>query len=457
VTHFSQGFLLQALSCFFAMVVCASVPARDPVTTVTLFEPSGRVLGPGQVRTGLDVLREQRFAPLIGKRLGVLTHRAAIDRDGNHLLDLMRRVPGMKVVSVFAPEHGLYGDLDTHIDDFVEPQTGLKVHSLYTTKMEGRKARGYPRNRDLEGLDAVVIDMQDIGARFYTYSSLMGKMMEACAEVGVEVVVIDRPNPIGGLQVDGPLPDPDQVGVLTSYHPLPLMHGMTMGEIARLYKGELDMDLRLTVIEMEGWTRDLYFDQTGLRWLDPSPNIRTLDAALAYPGSAMVESLVSMGRGTEEPFAQLGAPWIENPEGLRDYLTTTAIAGLKLEVADFTPTGTLARNHVGEGRRCLGVRYTITDRDAFRPVVFGVYLMHWLHENHSTTLVPERRWSAQTGRREPTGRVVPVFHALATRGLNASWIAGALNDRKTPEAILKTIEREVTAFRKIREKYLIYK
>jgi uncharacterized protein YbbC (DUF1343 family) len=366
-------------------------------------------------------------------------------------------VPEVTIASVFAPEHGLYGDLDTHVDDFRDPKSGLMVHSLYTTNTAGRKARNYPRPRDLEGLDAVVIDLQDIGARFYTYSTVMGFMMEVCTDLGVEVVVLDRPNPIGGVQVDGPVPDPDLIGTLAAYYPLPLVHGMTMGELARLYQGELLPKCRLTVVETKNWKRSQFFDQTGLRWMDPSPNIRTLEAAIAYPGSAMVETQVSMGRGTDKPFAQLGAPWLDDPAGLRDALTTDALQGLKVSVTDFIPTGTLSRGHPGEGKLCRGIAYEVTNRETFRPVMMGLILLSHLHERYGTILVPERRWNAQTRRMEFTGRSVPQFNSIATRGLNAAWITAALNDRKSVADILKVIDRQVADFRKVREKYLIYR
>jgi uncharacterized protein YbbC (DUF1343 family) len=438
---------------FLPALFLAPSPAAADETTVSIFPQSGRVLGPGPVRSGLDILREEGFRRLQGKRAGVLTHRAAVDRNGDHLLDLLRRNPSIQVVSVFAPEHGLYGDLDTHVADFREPKSGLLVHSLYTTDTVGRKARFYPRRSDLQGLDAVVVDMQDIGARFYTYTTLLGFMMEACHEAGVEVIVLDRPNPIGGLQVAGPLPDPDLIGTLAAFYPLPTVH---IGELALLYQGQRMPEARVSVVRMEGWTRNLTFDQTGLRWLDPSPNIQTLDAALAYPGSAMVETQVSMGRGTDKPFAQLGAPWIDDPQALADALTTTALPGLRVSVTDFTPTGTLSRAHPGERKLCLGVRYEITDRANFRPVTMGIILLSHLQERYGSTLIPERRRNPQNRRMEFTGRSVPQFDPLASRGLHAAWIAAALRERKTIAQILETIERQNQEFRTIRQRHLLY-
>lgn len=437
--------LLTIGGCPAVLSVAGAAPeSTSPSTADRIIPDNSRPMGTGPTLAGLDVLKKQDFKPLQGKRVGVLTNASAIDRDGNHLLDLMHKHPNVNLVKIFSPEHGLFSSEDSKVKDFREPKTGLMVHSLYGTPKPGTKAH-YPAQEDLKDLDVVVVDMQDIGARFYTYFAYMAYMMEEAAKAGVEVVVLDRPNPIGGKYVDGPLPDTDLVGRVTIYFPMPIAHGMTMGELAKMFNAENNLGTKLTVVPMENWTRDMYYDETGLRWVNPSPNIQDLDAALAYPGVAVPENQISMGRGTSEPFHLLGTPYVdeEAARALADALTTDALPGVKVEPVEFTPTGKYARWHPGEGKLCRGVRYTITDREKFSPVTMGLMVMDFF----------EGRYGAS---RKNSGAEPTRFNLWPLRGPSSAWVCGALHERKPLSYIREAIDRDVASFLPIREKYLLY-
>jgi uncharacterized protein YbbC (DUF1343 family) len=248
------------------------------------------------VRLGIDVLVDDQFKRLEGKRVGLITNHTGLDRTGKSTADLLHQAPNVKLVALFGPEHGIRGTLDRDgITDSVDEATGVRVYSLYG---ETRK----PTPRHLEGLDALVFDIQDIGTRFYTYESTMGLAMEAAADAGIEFIVLDRPNPIGGEIVEGPLLDTGRESFV-GYHTIPVRHGMTVGELAQMFAKERKIDVDLTVVELEGWRRSQYLFETGLTWVNPSPNMRSLEAALLYPGIGLLETTnVSVGRGTDTPF-----------------------------------------------------------------------------------------------------------------------------------------------------------
>lgn len=442
-----------ALAALLILTGTAAAPAQTGGSGAgTTNSPAGRVIpdnsrpmGEGPTLAGLDVLKRENFARLKGKRVALLTNASAIDRDGNHLIDLTYAHPNVNLVKLFSPEHGLFSSEDTKVADFREPRTGLMVHSLYGTPKPGTRAH-YPALEDLKDVDVVVVDMQDIGARFYTYFAYMAYMMEECGKIGCEVMVLDRPNPIGGLYVDGPLPDPDLVGRVTIYFPMPIAHGMTMGELAKMFNAENRLNAKLTVVEMENWTRDMYYDETGLRWVNPSPNIRDLDAAIAYPGVAIPENQISMGRGTSEPFHLLGAPYVtkEEAQALAQALTTDTLKGVRVEPVEFTPTGKYAKWHPGEEKLCRGVRYTITDRKAFQPVTMGLLVMDFFNRHYGERYVESR------------GKLVPQFNLWPLRGPSAAWVCGALREKKPIAEIRRVIDQEVQKFLPIRAKYLIY-
>jgi len=318
---------------------------------------------PFDVRAGVDVLEASGFAAVKGKRLGLLTNPTGVTRDGRTtasvLLSEAAKAAGVRLVRLFSPEHGLAAALDEKVSDSVDPATGLPVVSLY-----GEKRR--PSARDLEGLDAVVVDLQDAGVRFYTYLTSMAYVMEECAKAKVAVVVLDRPNPIGGEIVEGPPADPSRLS-FTAVHTVPVRTGMTIGETARMLNEERWIGAALTVVPLRGWRRSLWYDETGLPWVNPSPNLRSVTQAALYPGVALLETTnVSVGRGTDAPFELLGAPWID-AERLARTLNVRSLPGVRFTPVEFTPASS---RYAGE--RCRGIRMTVTDRGALRPVTLGL-------------------------------------------------------------------------------------
>jgi uncharacterized protein YbbC (DUF1343 family) len=325
----------------------------------------------GSTQNGIDVLSTTGFGPVSGLRIGLVTNHTGIDSYGNPTIDLLRAAREVELIALFSPEHGIRGLVDDKVDDSVDSVSGLPIYSLYG---ERRK----PALEQLQGLDALVFDIQDIGTRFYTYISTMGLAMETAAEAGVRFIVLDRLNPIGGHKVEGPLRQGESI--FTAWHHIVVRHGMTVGELARMYKGERSIDVELEVIPLRNWSRDLWFDQSGQRWINPSPNMRSLTQATLYPGVGLLEATeVSVGRGTETPFELFGAPYIDGTVLARE-LNALANAGLEVAPVVFTPDAS-----VFAGERCEGVRLQVTDREAFHAVEAGIVfasLLHRLYPSH---------------------------------------------------------------------------
>lgn len=325
-----------------------------------------------KVRTGLDVLVAQNFAPLRGLRVGVVTHPAAVDSQLRHIIELLGTAPGVKLAAIFGPEHGIRGqaqDLiavaggDKHAD--------LAVHSLYGTTAESL----HPTKEQLAGLDALVIDMQDVGSRYYTFQATMRFCLQAALPRGIRVFVLDRPNPIGGVAVEGPAlikGFESFVGV----HDLAIRHGLTMGELAMLYERELSLDgADLTVIACEGLKRGHFFDDTALPWVLPSPNMPTLETAIVYPGQCLIEGTnLSEGRGTTRPFELCGAPWLDSAK-LARRMNDEKLPGIHFRPASFRPTF-----QKFAGQDCGGVQLHVTDRAAFQPVRASLALLAHIRE-----------------------------------------------------------------------------
>jgi uncharacterized protein YbbC (DUF1343 family)/CubicO group peptidase (beta-lactamase class C family) len=355
--------------------VAAGAVAGVPRARLEGAQFSGRGGGPsaplparatGEVLAGVDVLRAEGFARLRGRRVGLVTNQTGRARDGTSTIDLLRRAEGVQLVALFSPEHGLRGTLEEKVPSSREETTGLPLFSLY-----GETLR--PTAAMLQGLDTLVVDLQDIGARFYTYMTTMAYVLEEAAKHQIAVFVLDRPNPINGFQIEGPMLEPD-LGGFTGYLPMPIRHGLTMGELARLFNEERRLGADLTVVSMRGWRRDLWFDETGLPWVDPSPNIRNLLQATLYPGLGAIEATnISVGRGTDAPFQQIGAPWIDGVRLAAD-LNARGLPGIRFYPVAFTPR---AAKYAGE--RCEGVFLVITDREALRPVRVGVEIAAALH------------------------------------------------------------------------------
>jgi uncharacterized protein YbbC (DUF1343 family)/CubicO group peptidase (beta-lactamase class C family) len=314
-----------------------------------------------QVKPGIEVLAAEGFAPLVSKNIGVITNHTGIDARGRTTLNLLLRAKGVKVAAIFSPEHGLSGKLDESIASGRDPSTGLPVYSLY-----GKVKRPTPQM--LRGLDALVYDIQDVGCRYYTYITTMAYAMEAAAAAHLDFYVLDRPDPICASMVQGPVLDPDLKSFI-GYYPMPIRYGMTAGELAQLFNGETGIGVKLHVVPMAGYRRNLWFDDTGLPWVNPSPNLRSLTQAILYPGVGMIESAnVSVGRGTSTPFEILGAPWISSHR-LADYLNRRQIAGIVFEPVVFIPQAGPYHQ-----QRCEGVRLRVTERAVLDTPELGVEL-----------------------------------------------------------------------------------
>jgi len=340
----------------------AITPLRASVATIVAASVGYERPGHREVSTGLDVLTQTNFQPLRNKRVGLITNQTGVDRSSKRNIDVMRAA-GVNIAALFSPEHGISGIEDReNIADAVDKATGIKVWSLYD------KTRR-PTPEMLRGLDALVFDIQDAGVRFYTYESTMIYAMEEAAKAKLPFYVLDRPNPITGIHVEGPMLEPDKLSFTGSF-PLPLRHGMTIGELAKLVNGENHLNADLHVIEMTGWNREDWFDTTGLPWVNPSPNIRNLNEVLLYPGIAMLESSTnySVGRGTDAPFEQIGADWIDGRQ-LARYLESRTIPGVRCYPVQFTPT---TSNF--SGKTVSGVHFIVTNRDVFSSSRLGLEL-----------------------------------------------------------------------------------
>ncbi len=389
------------------------------------------------VRTGLDHLREQSFTPLRGLRVGLVTHPAAVDHRLRHACELLAQAPGVKLAAVFGPEHGLMGEAQDLIGvrDGTDPHSGLRVHSLYGDSLESLK----PTAEQLHGLDALVIDLQDVGSRYYTFQATMLFCLEAASQHGLRTIVLDRPNPLGGEVVEGPLLQPSYesfVGV----HPLVTRHGLTIGELARMYKAERRLGGELEVIPCIGWRRGMDFAQTGLPWVLPSPNMPTLDTALVYPGQCLLEGTnLSEGRGTTRPFELCGSPWIDARKLCRR-LQDEALPGVFFRPAWFRPTF-----HKFAGQTCAGLQFQVTERQAFQPVRTSLALL---------SAVRDLSGDALAWRREP-------YEFVADR-LAIDLLFGSERERKALEKgisardICSAWEAEEESFRKRRQSFLLY-
>jgi uncharacterized protein YbbC (DUF1343 family) len=343
------------------------------VAVAAIRAPAPVVEPPRQVLTGLDVLERDGCRQLAGRKVGLITNHTGRSRGGRTTPEVLKGAPGLELVALFSPEHGFAGALDqSDVPDARDPATGLPVRSLY-----GKTRRPTPEM--LADLDTLVYDIQDIGCRFYTYVSTMGEAMKAAAAEGKRFVVLDRPNPIGGVDVAGPVLDAGSESFV-GWHTLPLRHGMTVGELARLFNDELKLGLDLVVVPCEGWRRADAFEATGLEWINPSPNMRSLTEAFLYPGIGLLETTnVSVGRGTDTPFEVLGAPWIDGP-ALAGTLAARRIPGVAFVPVSFTPESSTFK-----GERCGGVNVVITDRAVFEPVRTGLEIAAALRRLHPDT------------------------------------------------------------------------
>lgn len=395
---------------------------RRQVATAVAAAITGKAFGPpAEVLCGIDILKRDGFKPLAGRKVALITNHTGRDREGNRTVDLLFKAPEVKLVKLFSPEHGLYGTLDEKVGHTVDQATGLKVYSLY-----GETRRPTPEM--LEGVDALVYDIQDIGARFYTYSATLGYALEAAAKHKLKMVVLDRPNPITGLIVDGPIADKNRYG-FTAYGPLPVVHGMTFGELARMCNVEYDINCDLTVVELQGWRRSMWWDETGLMWINPSPNMRNLTQATLYPAICLLEATnVSVGRGTDQPFEIFGAPWIDGRK-LAASLNEAGLPGLRFIPVEFTPTSSKFAKE-----KCQGVYVLVTDRQNIRMVESGLTIAWHLKKLFG-----------------PAFEVDKVINLLA----NAETLNN-LKTAETPTTLPAGWRGPLSRFRDVRQKYLIY-
>jgi uncharacterized protein YbbC (DUF1343 family) len=330
----------------------------------------------GVVRTGLDMLVSQGFTPLVGETVGLITNATGVDASRRRNIDLLARAPGVKLAAIFSPEHGLSADANADVPHGRDPATGLPVWSLYGTTRR-------PTAAMMQGLTALVFDIQDVGARYYTYLTTLLYAMEEAAKHRVPVFVLDRPNPITGRVVEGPLMDPDFFS-FTGPHPIPVRTGLTMGEFGRLVASERRIPVTLKIVPLVGWERSRWFDETGLPWVNPSPNIRSVTQALLYSGIGLLEATnLSVGRGTDWPFEVVGAPWIE-PNGLAAVLNARNLPGVRFDPIWFTPD-----SDIYAGKQCGGVRMTVLNRDAIRTVTVALAVATELRERHRDQFRPE--------------------------------------------------------------------
>jgi uncharacterized protein YbbC (DUF1343 family) len=383
--------------------------------------PSPSVAALGAVRTGIDVLADEGFARLRGARVAVVTNASGRSRTGARTIDLLRAAPGVTLAAIFAPEHGLGSDRDERIGDERDAATGLPVFSLYGEHFD-------PSPESLAGIDALVFDIQDAGSRYFTYSSTLKRMMQAAAARGLRFVVLDRPNPIDGVDVAGPVLAPDRASFV-NHHALPVRHGMTMGELALLFDADLHLGTKLEIVTMKGWRRASFYDETGLPWTNPSPNLRGVDEALLYDGVGLLEGTnLAVGRGTDTPFEVVGAPFIDGA-ALAAAMQAAGVRGASFAPTTFTPASSKHR-----GKACSGVRITVTDRHALDPVGLGLALALAIHRLHPV------EW-----------HVAELDKLVADRGVVAAVEAG------TPLATIEAMWKDrLAAFRAKREKYLLY-
>jgi len=429
--HPHRGKSLSGLRSRIATIAAASFGITSREVKLTGYNET--ITGPGlhrdiepaaSVLTGLDVLAQDNFAPFKRKRIGLITNHTGLTRDGKRNIDVMIAA-GVEIVSIFSPEHGLTGREDQpNVGDTRDAKTGIPVRSLY----KGTARRISPEM--LSNVDALVFDIQDVGARFYTYSCTMLYSLEESAKKNLPFFVLDRPNPITGVKVEGPVLDKDLESFVGCYE-MPLRHGLTFGELASMANGEQNLGADLHVVAMKGWDRGDWFDATDLEWVDPSPNMRSLNAATLYPGVAMLEASknYSVGRGTDAPFEQVGADWIRGRE-LAAFLNSRFIAGVRVYPTRFQPT---ASNF--KGQMIEGVRFVVTDRNEFDSTRFGLELAYALEKLYPGKIP----WD--------TNRFLIGNHeviAAAKGGLD-------------PRTIVERMEETLAAYLRRREKYLIYK
>jgi uncharacterized protein YbbC (DUF1343 family) len=373
-----------------------------------------------RVRVGIDVLEDQNFAPLRGKTVGLVTNQTGVDWRGRRTIDVLATAPDVRLIALFSPEHGIGADANATVGDSTDPATGLRIYSLY-----GSVRR--PTDDMLRNIDVLVFDIQDAGVRFYTYITTMAYCMEAAKQFGISFMVLDRPNPLGGEVIEGPTLEAGRTS-FTGYYPMPVRYAMTIGELAQMFNLVSNINVDLHIVPMQGWRRADTYDETGLPWISPSPNLRSVNAAFVYPGVEILQELgVSVGRGTTTPFELIGMPSIDGGT-LALALNRRKIPGVKFAPATFTPTDGPYQSKV-----CHGVSIKVTDRASFRSMRNGLEI--------SEVLLTMRG-------------VPPILGTMTLLGSQST--VDRLNRGDSPAAIVAGWSDDLDKFRRMREKYLLY-
>jgi uncharacterized protein YbbC (DUF1343 family) len=353
-------FALSAICSVLALSSGAAISAQ------THAKPARSRSRAGRVQTGLDVLEAEKFAPLRGKHIGLITNHTGLDYQERTTINVLAHAPGVQVVALFSPEHGIAGHSDEKLPSSKDASTGLPIFSLYGDHLR-------PTDEMLQGIDALVFDVQDAGVRFYTYTTTMAYCMEEAAKRNIAFFVLDRPNPLNGDIIEGPVLDAEKTAFV-AYYPLPVRYALTIGELAQFFNAENHINAQLHVIPMKNWHRNYFFESTGRKWIPPSPNLRTLKGSLLYPGLEILQNAgVSVGRGTEAPFEEFGAPWI-NGEEAAELLNAKNLPGVHFVNQPFIPVSGLYA-----GQHCGGVGVRVTDRAALRSMRVGLEVAAALH------------------------------------------------------------------------------
>ena len=377
---------------------------------------------PGRVQTGLDVLEAEKFAPLRGKHVGLITNHTGLDAQGRTIISMLFHAPGVQLVALFSPEHGISGRADEKVASSKDPTTGLPTYSLYD---ESRR----PTDEMLNGIDTLVFDIQDAGVRFYTYTTTMAYCMEEAAKRHIAFYVLDRPNLLGGDIIEGPMLDADKTNFV-GYFPIPIRYALTIGELAQFFNTENHIGCDLHVISMKNWHRNYFFDSTGLRWLPPSPNLRTVKGSIVYPGIEVLQSAgVSVGRGTQTPFEEFGAPWMDGADVAAE-LNALHLPGLRFADQPFIPVSGLYA-----GQRCGGVGVRITDRFSVRSVRAALEI----------AAILKKRYPKQF---DPSKLLTLLGNAETVRQLQAGV---------PPEQIVASWSADLAKYDETRRKHFLYK
>jgi uncharacterized protein YbbC (DUF1343 family) len=413
---FSAPFAFPALLVFFLLFSGTSIEAQ------THTKPAKRRSRAGRVQTGLDVLEAEKFASLRGKHIGLITNHTGLDYQERTTINVLAHAAGVQVVALFSPEHGIAGHSDEKLSSSKNASTGLPIFSLYGDHLR-------PTEEMLQGIDALVFDVQDAGVRFYTYTTTMAYCMEEAAKRDIAFFVLDRPNPLNGDIIEGPMLDAEKTSFV-AYYPLPVRYALTIGELAQFLNTENHINAQLHVISMKNWHRNYFFESTGLKWIPPSPNLRTLKGSLLYPGLEILQNAgVSVGRGTEAPFEEFGAPWI-NGEEVAALLNAKSLPGVHFVNQPFIPVSGLYA-----GQHCGGVGVRVTDRAALRSIRIGLEIAAALHKKYPDNF-----------------DVTKILFLLG----NDSAIQ-QLQSGTTPNEIIASWSKDLAAYDAIRRRYFLYK